>query len=232
MKRALLAVLVSMTAAAGVATPAAAQRIDSPYRFLEHSQFAGPYLGRMMPAQGRLGLGPHDAMTLGARWAIQVSGPFLLGAEIGYAPTRRTVRDTVFIAADSVFREIGEADMRLLSVLGNVRLNLTGPRTWHGLQPFLLTGVGVVIDVAGSPAVEEDMPANLQYDYGTTFAAQVAAGVDWFATQRVSLRLEGRNMLWKLGIPEGFLLTEAGALLPRSDWENNFVVSAGISFHF
>jgi opacity protein-like surface antigen len=237
MKRA-LSVLVLSAACMAAASPVAAQRIDSPYRFLDHNQFVGVFAGQLRPAEGPVQLGPQPAPIAGVNWGIRVSGPIVIGVEIAYSPSSRTVRDTVFVAADSVFRAIGETDMHLVSVMGLLRLNITGPRTWHGLQPFLLTGVGAVVDFASQPVFQfdneepEELPVGVRYDFGTTFAGQVGAGVDWFPVNRVSLRLDSRALLWKLGVPDAFLLTQAGQTLPRSDWANNFVVAAGVSFHF
>jgi hypothetical protein len=231
MKRALHILAVS-AACACLAAPAAAQRIDSPYRFLDHSQYVGVYAGPLAAAEGVLALGPHAGTVMGARWAIRVSGPISLGVDVSYTPTQRTVRDTVFVAADSLYRALGDADVRLLAVMGDVRFSITGQRTWHRLQPFVSLGVGAVTDLAGRPAIEEDLVTTARYDFGTSFAGHVGAGVDWFAADRISLRIDGRNKMWRLGVPEAFLLTERGRTLSRSTWENNFLVSAGVSYHF
>lgn len=232
MKHALLAIIVHLACLACLAGHAAAQQIDSPYRFLDDTRQFGVFAGYMSAQEGRAGIGPQPAPTLGARLAFRVSGPFSLGLEVGYTPTQRTVRDTVFQAADSVFRPLGEADMRLISVMGEARFNLTGPRTWHGLQPFVAGGAGVVFDGGDRHAFDEDLPDQGRYRFGTTFAGQVGVGVDWYPTERVSLRLDARNLLWKLRVPDAFLLTEHGQTLSASEWENNFVVTAGLSFHF
>jgi opacity protein-like surface antigen len=232
MKRVLHILAICAACAACLTAPAAAQRIDSPYRFVDHSQYFGIYGGLLAAEEGVFALGPHPGTMVGARWAIRVSGPISLGVDLSYTPTQRTVRDTVFVAADSMYRAVGDTDMRLLAVMGDVRFNITGARTWHGLQPFVGVGVGAVTDLAGRPAIEEDLETTARYDFGTSFAGHVGAGVDWFAADRISLRLDGRNMLWRLGVPEAFLLTERGQALSRSTWENNFLVSAGVSYHF
>jgi hypothetical protein len=221
--------LLAVTAGAG---PAAAQRIDSPYRFLDNSQHVGVFGGYIDATSGRIDIGPQPAPTFGARWGIRVSGPFSGGVEIGYMPTTRTVRDTVFEAADSVFREVGEANMRLLSVMGTLDFSIIGPRTWNGLRPFMSAGVGGIIDLAGRAEAEAEFESNVRYDFGTGFAGLFGAGVEWFPAQSISVRVDARNMLWKLSIPEAFGLTPRGRELPRSGWEGNFALLAGLSFHF
>jgi opacity protein-like surface antigen len=232
MKRALYILAACATCAASVAAPAAAQRIDSPYRFLDPSRHVGVYAGPLSASDGVLQLGPHAGTLMGARGAIRVSGPISLGMDISYTSTRRTVRDTVFVVADSTFLGIGEADMRLLGVMADVRFSITGPRTWNSLQPFVSLGVGGVTDLAGRPALEEDIEPTARFSFGTSFAGHVGAGIDWFAVDRISLRVDARSMMWRLGVPEAFLLTEGGRNAARSTWENNFLLAAGVSYHF
>jgi hypothetical protein len=219
--------LVALTA-----VPAAAQRIDSPYRFLDYSQHAGIYGGHVMAEPGRAGLGPQPGPVLGGRWAIRVSGPFYGGAEIGFMPTTRLVRDTVFVAADSAFRVVGEADMRLISVMANMTFSVTGPRTWHGLRPLLSAGAGAVFAPGSTIEEEADFAANVRYRFGTSFAGQFGAGVEWFPASRVSVRADARNALWRVAVPEGFRLTQAGRGMPAADWESNLTFTAGLSIHF
>jgi opacity protein-like surface antigen len=232
MKHAYAALALPVVLAVLAAAPVAGQRIDSPYRFVGTSQHAGLFAGQLSASAGRLDMGPQPGPTFGARWGIRVSGPLAVGLEVGYTPTQRTVRDTVFVAADSSFRALGDADMRLLSFMGQVRFNITGARTWHGLQPFVGLGAGAVFDRGERRAFDENLTEQSRYNFGTTFAAQVGAGVEWFATERLAARIDARNMMWKLGIPDAFLLTEHGRTLSASDWENNFILSAGLSLHF
>jgi opacity protein-like surface antigen len=207
----------------------AAQRIDSPYRFLDHSQYLGLYAGHVWAQEGQLQMGPQPGPTFGARWGIRLSGPFSIGADVGLTPTTRTVRDTTFLLPDSVYRAVGESDVLLVSIMGEGRFSLTGARTWYRLHPFLTAGAGVVFDVAGTPAVEQDVPPSERYNFGTSFAGHLGAGVEWFATNRVSVRVDGRGLFWRLTAPE--TLTQRRAI-PRSEWENNGVVTAGLSYHF
>jgi hypothetical protein len=232
MTRASVALFVLFTAWAASAAPAAAQRIDSPYRFIDTSQHAGLFAGHVAASDGRAGLGPQPGTMLGGRWAIRISGPFAVGGEIGYLPTTRVVRDTVFLAADSVFQPLAEANMRLLTVMANMTFSVTGPRTWHGVRPLLSAGAGGAFDLGGSAPEEADIPTNQRYRFGTSFAGHFGAGVEWFPTGRISLRGDARNALWRLNIPEAFLLTDAGGGLPRSQWESNLTLTAGVSFHF
>lgn len=216
------------------ATMAAAQRIDSPYRFLDTNQFLGAWGGQLQASEGRLDMGPQPAPIVGVNWAIRLSNAFAIGAEVAFSPSTRTVRDTTHTvtAGDTVFDAVGEADINLIIGLANLRLNVTGARTWYGLQPFVILGGGVAIDASSTPAADAELEPNVPFDFGTSFAGQFGGGVDWFPSSRVSVRLDARNMLWKLSVPDAFRLTDVGRSLPRSQWEQNFVVAAGLSFHF
>lgn len=218
--------------AAGILTPASAQRIDSPYRFLDHSQHVGAFGGHVAASTGQLELGPQPGPVFGGRWGIRVTGPFSAGVEVGFMPTTRIVRDTVIVPADSTYLAVGEADVRLLSVMGTLSFSLTGPRTWYGLRPFLSAGIGGASDLAGAAEAEAEFEPDRQYNFGTSFAGMFGGGVEWYPTQRVSVRVDGRNMMWKLRNPDAFGLTDPGFRVSRSDWASNYSLLAGLSFHF
>src|SRR5687768_6343901 len=104
MKRSLCALFLLLSA-----LPASAQRVTSPYRFLDHSQFGGAYAGYVSTSEGVLAAGPQSAPMFGVNWGYAVSGPVRLTAELGFMPTTRTVRDTAIVSAtDSSYRALGE----------------------------------------------------------------------------------------------------------------------------
>ena len=142
------------------------------------------------------------------------------------------MRDTVFGTQDSLYRAIGEADMNMVTALGNVRFNITGPRTWRNLQPFVVFGGGAAIDLSRDAEIEADLPANARFSFGTSFAGQLGGGIEWFPSTSVSGRIDARSLFWKLSVPEAFLLTTRGSTLPRSEWEQNLGFSLGLSIHF
>jgi hypothetical protein len=215
------------------ASMAAGQQIRSPYRFVDTSQFGGVGGGQVFTARGRLDTGPDNAPMALARWGLRISGPFAIGVDFGYMQSTRIVRDTVFVSPDSVYRPLGEADINLLTALGNLRFNVTGGRTWNGLQPFALFGAGAAIDLSGTaPADTLVLPVDARFDFGTSLAALMGIGLEWFASENFAARIDARNVLWRLKVPAAFKRTGRGARFPNSEWEQNFVLSAGLSFHF
>jgi len=213
------------------ASHSSAQTIVSPYRFLDYDQHVGVFGGYVNFAKGELEAGPKSAPTLGARWAMRVSAPLSIGVEATFTPTTRAVRDTVS-TADSTFRQIGEADMNVMTAMANLRVNLMGPRTWNAFHPYILLGGGVALDLAGASEADADLTAASRFDLGTSFAGQAGAGTEWYPSQHLSVSVDVRNMVWKLKSPEAFLLSSRGGGLTGSRWEQNFLVSAGLSFHF
>jgi hypothetical protein len=213
------------------AAPASAQRIDSPYRFLDHSQSLGVYGGYLNAAEGRIGAGPQSAPIFGATWHLRVSGPFALGVDIGLSPSSRTVRDTSFVVEDSSWTAVGDADMTLLVAMANLRFNVTGARTWNGLQPFLLFGAGVAVDLSGTSEVDLEVESNARFSHGTSFAGQLGAGLDWFpvvAAIAVNARCT-QHAVEAESVPEAFVLTRAGRARCRArEWEQNYVATAGL----
>jgi hypothetical protein len=211
---------------------AAGQRIDSPYRFIEHSQGAGAFAAMLWPEEGRLRLGPQSAPGAGLRYGIAISGPLTVEVDLLYSPTTRSVGDTVLTTPDSLPAVKGEADMKLIVGMGSVRFNITGGRTWRGLQPFAVFGAGVALDAASSNAVSDSLPADARFDFGTSFAGQLGAGAEWYPSARWSLRVDARNVLWKLKHPAAFRVGERGRVVPPDEWEGNSILSVGLSMHF
>jgi hypothetical protein len=144
--------------------------------------------------------------------------------------TKRTVWDT--IPADTSLRAIGEADMEILSVTTAMRFDLTGPRTWLRLQPFVLLGGGLAFDLAGDAVVEQTMPENVKFDFGTRFPGVAGGGVEVHVSDRITAALDARARLWKLNTPEPFLFGEPGLYRPPDEWTQTFLLSGSIQYRF
>jgi opacity protein-like surface antigen len=214
------------------AAPAAAQQVNSPYRFVEHGQTIGVFGAQVSTNEGPLGVGPKSGVGFGARYGIAVSGPFVVELELLFTPTTRAVVDTSFTTPDSARTVKGEADVSLLTALGNVRFNVTGGRTWNRLQPFLLFGGGLATDLAGASDADTLVAEDVRYDAGSSFAGQLGAGVEWHLSPTWAVRLDARTVLWKVKNPTAFRVQEDQVVLPADQWENHGVFSAGLSIRF
>jgi hypothetical protein len=113
-----------------------------------------------------------------------------------------------------------------------LRFNLTGPRAWHGLQPFVLFGGGAVIETSTDDDENNKAPNEARLDFGTSFAGTLGAGIAWLPSSRLAIRVDGRNVLWKLKTPAAFLRADIGRTIPQDEWVQNFSVSAGVSILF
>lgn len=210
--------------------PAQAQRVDSPYRFMDTSQEAGLFAAYIAADEGAVGLGATDGAAFGARYAVRISGPFILEVEAMYFPTERAVLDTVVV--DSAFRKVGTAKQGLMIATAALRLNLTGSRTWHGLLPYVSFGGGAATQISSDADDIDVTPLDARLDFGTGFAGTLGAGVEFFPTKRVALRVDGRNLLWKVATPAALLRGPVGVTMPKNEWVKNLSASAGISIHF
>lgn len=219
--------LLAVAGAALAARPASAQSVPSPYRHLENRQSLTFFGGQLFTDKGKLGLGPTSKQAAGVRYSIRLGGPFSAEASGLYLPSTRAVFDTALVAGGGL-RSIGTADLDLALLTASLRFDLTGPRTYRNFQPYLLVGGGATVDLSGSSAVESTLAPNARFDFGTRFAGQVGAGVEWYATRRVALRFDARDVFWRLRIPEAFV----GDGVAKTEWVQNYGLSLGVVYHF
>ena len=204
-----------------------AQQIASPYRYVESSQYGGAFAGYLWTDALEPDLGPQASPIFGAHYGLRFSGPLSGEVSLGLIPSERTVFRNAAAPQDSVNpAPVESTDMLLLSAEGALRLNITGPRTWNGLMPFVLAGGGVVANLSGEGSAEIEEAE--QFDFGPALAVSVGAGTEWFASERLSLRLELRDRLWRVTVPTG--LSDSGE--DDASWTNNLGISVGASLHF
>lgn len=211
--------------------PAAAQQITSPYRFIETSHSVGAYLGYLWAGSVDPDAGPQSAPLFGVQYHGRLNGGLLGEAMLSFAPSRRTIFANQPDPEDPsrlvpVAQE--EVGAPLLLAEGALRFHITGPRTWNGLAPFVLGGIGVALNLAGSDPLEEDAAAADRFDFGPALAVGVGLGTDYFLSDRLSLNLEVRDRLWRIVVPPG--LSDTG--LEESNWKNNPSISIGAAVHF
>ncbi len=230
MARARLPLLIAILAWV-LTPPLAAQHITSPYHFIDTHQTVSLFYGRLGTQTGSLGLGPQSGNFYGVRLGYRPStGPLALELLIGTAPLKRQVLDTLRTGRDSAFARFGTADQGLIMAFGDVRFNLTGGRTWHAFQPFVVFGPGVVVSSNGQNGADRLVPQPSRFKFGTSFAAEVGAGLEWYATPRLGLRGDARGVFWRLKAPLAFQQQD-----PRrsaSAWTRNGALSASLAFHF
>ena len=206
------------------------QAISSPYRFIDTRRELGAFGGWISPGTGRFGYGPGPGPLMGARVGYDFGGPFSLEVAVGVIPTTRDIVDPRRLEGDRV---IGETTASIVAADLRAKFSLTGPRTWHGLSPYLAAGAGMASDLAGASLLEQDLLETDRFDFGSAFSTQLGGGLRWFVNETFVVRGEGLLHLWRLKAPDGFRDPERGfGDVGEAEWINagSFTVSAGYRF--
>lgn len=222
-------------------TPAAAQTITSPYDFVEGSHGFYAIGTRVFTDRGSVDTGPGTGYAAGIGYNLRVSGPFNLGLRVTYFPTDRRVYTDTSTAADSVelradpmtgLEQVGTADLSLVLLDASLRFDITGPRTWHRLQPYVVMGAGGVIPATYAETGEENLPQDieLRVRFRRGFTGHVGGGVEIHLSDHLTARVDARDILWKLHLPVDFLTT--GRVIDSEQWVQTAHVSLGLSFRF
>jgi hypothetical protein len=232
-----IAAAFAVLAAAG---PAAAQSIGSPYDFVESSHGLHAYATYVFTDRGTIGIGPHSAPAFGLGYGIRISGPFAFDSRIAFMSTSRTVftvdpnvdPDAVREDPTVGLEEIGTADLSLLLADASLRFNITGPRTWNRLQPYALLGAGAVIRVAADHAAEEGLPegSDLRVRFNNGVTGHFGAGIEWHTFDRLTIRFDARDVLWRIHVPTGFITT--ARLIDDRQWVQTAHLSLGAAYRF
>ena len=209
---------------------AAAQTVPSPYRFWETRQEAGPFGGWISPGTGQFGYGPKSGPLVGGRYELSFPGPLSVEGVVSYIPTTRDVMDPRRAAGD---RKIGEATSRLLGVDGRLKLSLTGNRTWHSLDPFVLAGAGMMWDIAPANVTDNALDSGDRFSFGTKFTGQIGGGLRVFANDHWIGRVDALLHVWRLTTPTGFTDASRGfSAVGTSEWVNASSISLGVGYRF
>ncbi|RMH14455.1 MAG: hypothetical protein D6701_11265 [Gemmatimonadetes bacterium] len=215
------------------AVPAlAAQTIPSPYRFVETRKEASLLFGVASPDAGQFGLGPSSGQDVTARLGFDVGSALVLELASYYFLGDRDVQDP---RRDEGDRAIGTADLDLLGFDGRLRLNLTGHRTWHRLQPSVFVGGGLAFTRNQDLSVDEaaQIPSENRFRFGTKFVASLGAGLAFHASETWVVRGDATLRLWKLNTPSGYQNPALGlGAVPRDEWVQAPTLSIGIGRRF
>jgi hypothetical protein len=235
-----LALLLAML---GGPSGALAQRISSPYRFIEGKQDLGLSVSHIFSDPGSARLGPKGGLAYGIEYTRRVSRPLSLTPLLVYFPSERDVIDPSVEEGEGENGSlvVGTTDIDLLLLAGRLNFNLTGARTWHRLSPYLFGGLGLVFDISSSRSClaqqnhpECQIEPRERLDFGTSFLMQFGLGTVWLPRQHLGLRLEFLNSIWRLKTPVGFY--DPGVTIdpvpPPTDWTNNWQVAITLAYWF
>lgn len=193
----------------------------------------------MAANRGSFDIGPGSSSIFGVRYRTRVSSPLSLEIGVSRGNTERFVIDP---RLDDGPAAVDTVDANWLLFEFGFQIALTGSRTLHKLQPFVVLTAGFLKGrgetVSDSLRSIEDIP--FQYNIGTTSVFTAGFGVEWLPTDKIGVGAEFRNHLWRLKSPDGFFdplvllnieLLELTA--PReSEWTSNLELSASLSYYF
>jgi hypothetical protein len=224
-----LATAAAFLAAFAAVDSVAAQDISSPFRFVDERHSVALFYGYAFADEGTVDLASSPASLYGARYLFRVGGPISLVAEVAYFPSSRTVYD-LSDDEEPELEPVGEGDLNLLFLNGGVRFDVTGPRSYHGLMPYVLILGGGAFDLSEAPALQADIPAENRFDFGGAFTGVFALGSDFVVGSRLSIGVEARQALWKVETPEPFIRADTD--LPQEEWVGGPTVVVGATLRF
>lgn len=234
-RRGALAILLLLA----LGSPAVAQeRIDSPFRWIPNGLRIGATGGYLSTSRGNLGFGPGSTEFAAARFRARVSSPLSLELGAGLGSSDRPVVDPRLETGPA---PVDTVTSSWLSAHAAIQLALTGSRTWHGIQPYVLFGGGLMagIDEERSEVFADTALADFRYEIGTAPVFQAGAGAELRPSGRIGLGFELRDHLFRLRAPDGFFraevldaIEEAGAPAPENAWTNNLELSVSLWYYF
>lgn len=207
-----------------------AQSIPSPYRYIEASQSVSLFGAYLWTGEDEADVAPESMPLLGALYAIRFTGPLSGIVSLAGGTSSRTVYTAAgsSTATDFTLVPLGDAEFYVLLAEAGLRFHLTGPRTWRGIAPYAGITAGLVTDLGDDNPFDEAVPEDERVDFGPGFAVGVSAGTEWFPTERISLRLDVRDYVWRIQIPLGLRAEE----VEDTEWTQNLGLSLGAAFHF
>jgi len=212
---------------------AEAQQIRSPYQFIDTRHSAGIFVGIAQENRGQLDLAPGGGIMVGARYGIELSGPFALEGTAFFLPTDRNVFDPTVDPDEQLPELLGTSNSLVAGIDGRLRFTLTGARTWHGLAPFVLMGGGVAGDLTPRSSLEDELVSEERFTLGPSFLGVLGAGTRWLPTENLTFRVDALLHLWKAGTPRAFFqFEEQYGSVPEQEWPSVGALVLGGSYRF
>ncbi len=168
---------------------------SSPYRNLAGNKWISLQTGYLGGSAGSAGVGPTDGMLMGIRADFGLTAAIDLTGDIAFSDLQRLPIDPTQGADDRV---VGTARQTVLLAQTGIVLRLTGEKTWNGLLPY----AGLTMGLAIGTEVAADSLSN--FNFGIHFLTGPQIGVRIHPGRRLLLRLEARDIIWRLTYPSVF----------------------------
>lgn len=215
------------------AMPLAAQIVgrppeESPFRDLRYRQDVTVFSGYYSAGRDPAGVAPQGGPYFGGRYSIRIAGPVSFMGRLAFALSERTIVDP---QQNDGQRILGVEGWPIAFADANLAMNLTGQKSWRNLVPTATGGIGLVTDF-------ESEADTGNFTFGTKFALNIGAGVRWVATDRIEVRLDWTDYLYKIDYPNLYYIrtSDNTQFLPgtqaQSLWTHNHAFSLGVAYRF
>lgn len=204
------------------------EHIDTPYRWIPRGFRLGMQAGYVGASRAALDVGIGSAAVFGGRARVRISSPVSLEGGLLYGSSDRLMIDPRPPSGPVAVDRVGTQWLMAEAV---VQLALTGARTWHGIQPYVLGGVGLMLGLSeeDSPAFTGPDEAQFEYQLNTAPQVELGVGAEWILGERWGLAFEVRDHVWRIKPPDGFFdsqvlehIENQGLEAPQeSDWTHN-----------
>lgn len=215
------------------------ERIDTPYRWIDRGTRLGVFGGYVFADRGDLQTGPGPAPTLGARLRTRLSSPLSLELNAAFGASDRYVIDP---RVDTYPEPVDTVGLDWMIIQIEMQIALTGARSYHRLQPYVLLGGGIMLGLneEKSDHFGDPIETDFRFDLGTPAVLTLGVGAEWDISTRFGLAFEARDNIWRIKAPEAFFrpdilagIIESGAPAPKeSEWLNNIELTAGLYYYF
>jgi len=168
---------------------------SSPYTRLRAKKVISLGAGYMAGSAGSAGVGPANGPLAAARFNMILSGPLDFDVNVAVASLERGIIDPSTAPTDSIL-ETAKQTVTMLDA--GLILLLTGQKTWHRTIPYLGLSLGVAI---GGNVRADSLSG---FAFNTQFQIAPGLGVRWYVSDRLMIRADFRDVIWRLSYPPSF----------------------------
>jgi hypothetical protein len=221
------------------AADTAARHITSPYHWVGSAIRMGAFGGWLGTNRGASDLGPGSAPFGGVGFRARISNPLTIEVRAAYGKTNLWVIDPRLPNGPA---PVDTTTTRWASIEAGLQLAITGQRSWHRLQPYLLLEAGFLrgFDQVASDSLASADEAAFRYSLGTMPVLELGAGFEWIPGGRYSVSFEARDKLLHLKAPAGFFrsdvlsqIDQLGLPAPQDrQWTHNLALTITVWRYF
>jgi hypothetical protein len=167
----------------------------SPFRDITYGNGWTFTAGKVYGDGGSVRMSPNSGSSFALRYDVRFSGLLQGYAELG----RMSLERQVMHRDDSVANRFsGPFDMTVWTPQVGIQINLTGPKRWRGLAPFIAGSLGAAVG-------EEIAQDTSNFLFGSKLVFVPSAGLRAYVGDRLHVRLEGQMYYWKMKYPSVWL---------------------------